>query len=328
LITNATTRYATDMKAVVFNKYGGNEVIEIRQMPRPVPGVDEVLIKVHAASVNPVDWKIRQGMARILTGSRFPKILGSECAGEIVETGTKVNGLREGDRVIGFPGIRRLSAFAEYISVNENNTFTKPVNISFLEASTIPVAGLTALQSLQKLGHISRNHKVLVNGASGGVGTFAVQIAKIFGVHVTAVSSGPNAPLLKELGADEIIDYTREDFTKSDERYDIIFDTVSKKSFSECKGVLAPHGIYVNTLPVLSILLYQYGIGLLMNKKARSVMVSPNITDMEWMRKQIEADKIRIIIDRVYSLDQILEALSYSETGRARGKIVLKVLES
>ncbi|MBA4373663.1 MAG: zinc-binding alcohol dehydrogenase [Thermodesulfovibrio sp.] len=237
------------MKAVVFNKYGGNEVIEVRQMPRPVPGVDEVLIKVHAASVNPVDWKIRQGEARILTGSGFPKILGSECSGQIVETGTGVKGFMEGDRVIGFPGIRRLSAFAEYVSVKENNTFAKPENISFGEASTIPVAGLTALQSLQKLGHISRNCKVLVNGASGGVGTFAVQIAKIFGAQVTAVSSGPNALLLRELGADEIIDYTREDFTKSEERYDIVFDTVSKRSFSECKGVLASHGVYVNTLP-------------------------------------------------------------------------------
>src|SRR5512135_1555965 len=279
------------MKAVVFNKYGGNEAIEVRQMPRPVPGVDDVLVKVHAASVNPVDWKIRQGMARILTGFRFPKILGSECAGEIVETGTKIKGFKEGDRVIGFPGISRLSAFAEYVCVNENNTFTKPEGISFGEASTIPVAGLTALQSLQKLGHISRNCKVLVNGASGGVGTFAVQVAKIFGARVTAVSSGPNAPLLKEIGADVIIDYTREDFTKSDERYDIVFDTVSKRSFSECKGVLAPHGVYVNTLPALSMLLYQHGIGFLMNKKARSVMVSPNAADMEWMRKQIEAGK-------------------------------------
>src|SRR5664280_2774653 len=176
------------MKAVVIDKYGGSEVIEVRQMPRPVPGVDEVLIKVHAASINPVDWKSCQGMAKILTGSRFPKILGSECAGEIVEVGAKIKAFREGNRVIGFPGIRRLSAFAEYVCVNGNHTFRKPANLSFEEASTIPVAGLTALQSLQKLGHISRNCKVLVNGASGGVGTFAVQIAKIFGALVTAVS--------------------------------------------------------------------------------------------------------------------------------------------
>ena len=313
------------MKAVVFNKYGGNEVIEVKQVPRPVPGADDVIIKVHAAAINPVDWKIRNGMARILTGHKFPKVLGSECSGEIVETGIQVKGFRKGDRVIGFPGIRRLSAFAEYVSVNEKNAFTKPESISFGEASTIPVAGLTALQSLRDLGRISRNHKVLINGASGGVGTFAVQIAKIFGAHVTAVSSGPNADLLKDLGADYIIDYTQQDFTKIDERFDIIFDAVSKRSFGECKGVLAPHGIYVNTLPVLSVLLHQYVAGFLANKKARSIMVRPNPTDMEWMSSQIEAGKIRIIIDRVYSVDQIVEALVYSETGRARGKIVLKV---
>lgn len=315
------------MKAVVFNKYGSNEVIEVRQMPLPVPEVDDVLIKVHAASINPVDWKIRQGMTKILTGFRFPKILGSECAGEIAATGRNIKEFKEGDRVIGVPGIRRLSAFAEYVCVNEKNTFKKPESISYGEASTIPIAGLTALQSLQKLGHISRNSRVLVNGASGGVGTFAVQIAKIFGAHVTAVSSGPNEPLLKEIGADVIVDYTREDFTKSDEHYNIVFDTVSKRSFSECKVVLAAHGVYINTLPVLSMLLYQYGIGFLMNKKARSIIVRPNAADMEWMRKQIEARKIRIIIDRAYSLDQIVEALAYSETGRARGKVVLKVLE-
>jgi NADPH:quinone reductase-like Zn-dependent oxidoreductase len=313
------------MKAVVFDKYGGNEVIEVRQVPKPVPGADDVLIKVHAASVNPVDWKIRSGVARILTGSKFPKVLGSECSGEIVETGIKVKGFREGDKVIGFPDIRRLSAFAEYVAVNERKTYPKPEGISFEEASTIPVAGLTALQALRKLGNISQNHKVLINGASGGVGTFAVQIAKIFGARVTAVASGPNASLVKDLGADYIIDYTQTDFTKSDERYDIVFDAVSKRSFPECKEVLAPHGIYVNTLPVFSVLLSQYVTGFLTDKKAKSVMVRPNAADMEWMKKQIEAGRIRIIIDRVYPLDQIVEALAYSETGRARGKIGLKV---
>ena len=313
------------MKAVVFNKYGGNEVLEVKQAPIPEPGAHDVLIKVHAAAINPVDWKIRSGMAKILTGFNFPKILGSECSGEIVETGKHIKDFKSGDEVIGFPGIRRLSAFAEYVSVHERNTFTKPANISFEEAATIPVAGLTALQSLRNLGHVSHNSRVLINGASGGVGTFAVQIARIFGAHVTAVSSSPNADLLKDIGADDIIDYTEKDFTKGDERYDIIFDAVSKRSFRECKRVLKPHGIYVNTLPVLSVLLNQYLTGFLMGKKAKSVMVRPNAADMEWMRINIESGKMRIIIDRVYSLDQIVEALAYSETGKARGKIVLKV---
>ncbi|MHB8880157.1 MAG: NAD(P)-dependent alcohol dehydrogenase [Thermodesulfovibrionales bacterium] len=315
------------MKAVVIDRYGDNDVIGIRDMPKPVPGAEDVLIRVHAASINPVDWKIRQGMTRILTGSKFPKVLGCECSGEVIETGAKVTGLRVGDRVIGFPGIRRLAAFAEYVVVSEKNAFPMSGNISFEEASTLPVAGLTALQSLQKLGHISPDSNVLINGGSGGVGTFAIQIAKIFGARITAVASRPNAPLLKELGADLTLDYRQEDFTKSSERYDIVFDTVSTRSFSECRRVLAPRGVYVNTLPTVSILLYQYGIGFLLEKKARSVMVSPNAADMQWMLQQIEAGRLRVVIDRVYPLDQTAEALAYSETGHARGKVVLTVPE-
>lgn len=314
------------MKAAVFERYGGNEVIGIRQVPEPVPAADDVIIKVHAASINPLDWKIRNGMAKVLTGFSFPKVLGSECSGEIVETGSRIKDFKKGDPVIGFPGIRRLSAFAEYVAVNEKNTFAKPENISFEKASTIPIAGLTALQSLRNLAHISHNHNVLINGASGGVGTFAVQIAKIFGARVTAVSSGPNAGLLKDIGADHVIDYTLKDFTEGDKQYDIIFDAVSKRTFSECKRALAPHGIYVNTLPGPSVLLHHYFLNLLTGKKAKGVMVRPNAPDMEWMKHQIESGRIRIIIDRVFSLDQVAEALGYSETGKAKGKIVLNVI--
>ncbi len=316
------------MKAVVFNKYGGNEVIELKELPSPETGPGDVLIRVHAASINPVDWKIRDGMAKILTGFSFPRILGSECSGEIIETGRDAKAFRQGDKVIGFPGIRRLAAFAEYVSASEKNTWPKPENIGFEEASTIPVAGLTALQSLHNLGHVSGNKRVLINGASGGVGTFAVQIAKIFGAEVTAVCSGPNAELVKDLGADHIIDYTQQDFTKGGERYDVVFDTVSKRSFDECKKVLTSKGIYINTLPAASILLRQYLIGFLSQQKAKSIMVRPNTSDMEWMKNQIEAGRIRVIIDRVYPLDQAREALAYSESGRAKGKVILKVFNA
>jgi NADPH:quinone reductase-like Zn-dependent oxidoreductase len=284
-----------------------------------------VLIKVHAAAVNPVDWKIRSGMAKILTGCRFPKVLGSECAGMVVETGREVTRFKKDDEVIGFPGIRRLAAFAEYVRADERAIFPKPKNAGFDEASTIPVAGLTALQSLRDLGHIADGDRVLINGASGGVGTYAVQIAKIFGADVTAVCSASNAALAKGLGADRVIDYEREDFTGGKEPYDIIFDAVSKRSFGECKKVLTPGGIYVNTLPVFSVLVNQYLTGFLTRRKAKSVMVRPNAADMEWMKTHIEAGKIRIVIDRVYSLEQIREAFAYSETGKAKGKIILKV---
>lgn len=299
--------------------------MDVRDMPLPSPGPEDVLIRVHAASVNPLDWKIRSGMAKILTGRTFPKILGSECAGEVAAVGTGATGFQKGDEVIGFPGIRRLGTFAEYVAVSRHKTFTKPKNISYEQASAIPIAGVTALQALRDLGRIKAGKNVLINGASGGVGHLAVQVAKVFGARVTAVCSGPNADFVKSLGADRVIDYAEEDFTKQRELYDIIFDAVTKRTFDECKRVLTRSGVYVNTLPAFSVLVNQYLPGFLSQKKAACAMVRPNSTDMEWMRARIEEDKIRIIIDSVYPLEEVRVAFACSETGRARGKIVLVI---
>jgi NADPH:quinone reductase-like Zn-dependent oxidoreductase len=312
------------MKAVVIDRYGGNEVVAVRDVPLPQPGPAEVLIRVGAASINPVDWKIRNGMLKIFTGWSFPKILGNECAGEVAGIGAGVHRFQKGDRVIGYPGSRRLGAFAEYVCVKEKSTFPQPRNLSFEQAATLPIAGLTALQALRNLGRIAAGHQVLINGAAGGVGTFAVQIASIAGARVTAVCRAVNADLVLALGAERVIDYTREDFTKGRERYDIIFDAVSKRSFAECKGVLGRKGVFIVTLPSPAVMLNHLLAGLT-RKKAKAVMVRPNGQDMDWMRGQIEADRIRVVIDRVYPLEEIREAFAYSETGRARGKIVLRV---
>jgi NADPH:quinone reductase-like Zn-dependent oxidoreductase len=295
-------------------------------MPRPVPGPNEVLIKVHAASINPVDWKVRSGKLRIFTGSRFPMVLGRECAGEVIETGKEVKNYKQGDRVIGVPGIRRMGAFAEYACAPEKTVFPRPKNIGFEEAASIPIAGLTALQALRDRGRIAPGQKVLINGASGGVGHFAVQLAKIFGAEVTAVCSGANAGFVKSLGADHVIDYSQEDFTRGDARYDIIFDAVARRSFGECKRALSSKGIYVSTLPSRAVMVNQYITGFLTAKKARLINVSPDPNDMEWMKTQVEANKITIVIDKIYSLDHAKEALAYSETGKAKGKIVLKMI--
>lgn len=313
------------MKAVVIGKYGGNEVVEIRDLPVPAPGQGEVLIRVCASSVNPLDWKIRSGMLRMFTGRSFPKVLGSECAGEVAGFGSGVQRFRRDDRVIAFSGVRRLGAFAEYICVKEKTVFPLPAAIGFEEASTIPIAGLTALQALRDLGHISAGSTVLINGASGGVGHFAVQIAKIFGAQVTAVCSGPNAGLVKSLGADMIIDYTQENFTESGGQYDVIFDAVSKRSFSDCKRALTHRGVYISTLPSAPVLLNQYLTGILAGRKAKTVMVRPNATDMEWMKDHIKKGLVRVVIDRVFTLEQIRDALAYAESGRVRGKVVLTV---
>jgi NADPH:quinone reductase-like Zn-dependent oxidoreductase len=314
------------MKAALIDRYGGNEVVEVRDVPQPEPGPDDVLIRVHAAAINPLDWKIRSGMLKIFTGSSFPKILGSECAGEVVATGSRVRRFAQGDQVIGFPGVKRLAAFAEYVCAPELTTFPKPVNLTFAQAATIPIAGLTALQALRDLGRLAAGQYVLINGASGGVGTFAVQIARIFAAKVTAVCSGANSELVRGLGADRVIDYTREEFTTGSERYDLIFDAVAKAPFAACKRVLAPNGMYVTTLPTFAVLLNQYLTGYLTSHKARIIMVRPNAPDMEWMKGQIEAGRIRIVIDREYPLEQIRDGLAYSEAGKAKGKVVVKII--
>ena len=310
------------MRAALFDRYGTNEVVEVKDIPVPVPGPDEVLVRVHAASVNPVDWKVRDGMAKIFTGSKFPKVLGCECAGEISETGAGATKFRKGDRVVMYTSVRRLGAFAEYACTAETTVYPIMEGISFEQAACLPIAGLTALQSLRDHGKIAAGMRVLINGAAGGVGHFAVQIAKIFGADVTAVTSGRNVEFVKGLGADTVIDYSKTDFTKGRGLYDIVFDAVSMRSFGACKQVLATDGVYVNTLPDATIL-FQFITALLPGKKARSMWVKPGAADMAWMMDQIKSGKVRVVIEQTYPLDRIKDALAASEGGRTRGKIVV-----
>ncbi len=315
------------MQAAVIDGYGGNEVVMVRDVPEPVPGAKEVLIRVRAASVNPVDWKIRSGQLRLLTGRRFPQVLGLECAGEVVACGAGVHGYAPGDAVVAFTGIRRRGAFAEYVCAPEKGVFRMLPKLSFADAATLPIAGLTALQSLRRLGRLRAADRVLINGASGGVGTFAVQIARECEARVTAVCSAGNADLVRELGADRVIDYARHDFTEGSERYALIFDAVGKSTFARSKRALARDGIYVSTLPSPSTLLNNCLTGLLTRKKAHVVMVQPNAIDMTWLQGRIEVGNIRVVIDRTCPLAQIREAFARSETGRARGKVVLMLSE-
>ena len=310
------------MKAAVFSRYGGNEVVEVRDIAVPVPARGEILVRVHAASVNPVDWKVRYGQARIFTGSKFPKVLGCECAGEVFETGAGATKFRKGDRVVMFTSVRRLGAFAEYACTGEDTVYPMTEGISFEHAACLPIAGLTALQSLRDHGRIVVGKKVLINGAAGGVGHFAVQIAKVFGAEVTGVCSGRNADLVKGLGADRVIDYGNEDFTRGSGQYDLIFDAVSRSSFWSSREVLAPRGIYVSTLPNATIVA-QIITTLLPGRKARQMWVKPNTGDMTWMMDRIKEGKVKVVIGQSYPLDRVKEALAASEGGRTRGKIVV-----
>jgi NADPH:quinone reductase-like Zn-dependent oxidoreductase len=312
------------MKAVVFNKYGENDVIDIRDIPLPICGPRDVLIKVRAASVNPVDWKVRYGQARVLTGSTFPKVLGCECAGEVAGAGSRATKFTKGDPVVMYAGVRRLGAFAEYACTAEERVYPIPSEIQFAHAACIPIAGLTAIQALKDHGRIKAGSKVLINGAAGGVGHFAVQIGKALGAQVTGVCSGRSVDLVRSLGADRVIDRQQQDFTGTGERYDIIFDAVSKRSFRECRKALTSSGIYVNTLPDAT-LVAQFFTNFLPGRKARSMWVRPSADDMAWMMAQLKTGGIKVVVAKVFPLDQAREALAYSETETARGKIVLAV---
>ena len=312
------------VKALVIHQYGGSSVAGIEDVPAPVPGPSEVLVRVRAASINPVDWKVRAGKARIITGGTFPKVLGVECSGEIVRTGEAVRQFAPGMPAVLLAGVRRLGALAEFACASMDTVYPITGGIPFEQAACLPIAGLTALQSLRDHGRIAAGRKVLVNGAAGGVGHFAVQIARIFGAEVTGVCSGKNRDFVRELGAAQVIDYTNEDFTLGDARYDLIFDAVSSRSFGACRRVLTPSGVYVNTLPDRT-LIAQLVTSFLPGKKARSMWVKPSVSDMAWMMEQIAAGRIRVMIDQTYPFGQVADAFARSEEGHVRGKIVISM---
>jgi NADPH:quinone reductase-like Zn-dependent oxidoreductase len=312
------------MKAIVIRRYGSPEVLQYEEVEQPKIKPDQLLVKVHASSVNPIDWKTRKGMLSILTGNKFPLILGFDVAGEVVAVGSQVTRFKGGDAIYGstsFPG----GAYAEFAAIPENLAATKPTNMSFQEAATVPLAALTALQSLRDLGNIKSGQKVLINGASGGVGVFAVQIAKALGAEVTGVCSAKNLDLVRSLNADLVIDYTQQNFTKGNVQYDIIFDAVAKSSFSNCRNVLTPNGIYVSTLPIPEVILQSVLTAFLPGQKAKIVLEKPNSQDLGYLKELIEAGKLRTVIDSTYPLQELTEAHRYSEGERTVGKIAIAI---
>ncbi|MFC1875383.1 NAD(P)-dependent alcohol dehydrogenase [Chloroflexota bacterium] len=315
------------MKAVVYTKYGPPDVLELKEIDKPAPKDNEVLIKVHASTVTPMDWRFRKAdpfFVRMYVGLIRPKIniLGVELAGEIEAVGKDVKLFKKGDRVFG--GSDSGGAHAEYTCLSEKEVVIKPSNMIYEAAAAVPFGAITALQFLRK-GNIQRGQKVLINGASGGVGTFAVQLAKYFGAEVTGVCSTTNLELVKSLGADKVIDYKQEDFTKSGQTYDIIFDAVAKSSFLRCKGSLNQKGVYLSTVlsaPLILQMLWTSKIG---TKKAIFLMAPYRAEDLIFLKELIEAGKMRTVIDRCYPLGQIIKAYRYAEKGHAKGKVVVTI---
>jgi NADPH:quinone reductase-like Zn-dependent oxidoreductase len=319
------------MKAVVIDEYGGSDRLQVREIEKPRPGTGAVLIRVRAAGVNPIDWKIRRGVLRAVLWFRPPIVLGGDVAGEVEAVGSGVTRFRPGDPVLAMLGLglHGPGGYAEYALARESAVSRKPESLDFTEAASIPIAALTALQSLRDLGRLTAGQSVLINGASGGVGTFALQIAKALGASVTGVCGPANVALVRGLGADTVIDYTREDFTRRPETYEVILDAVAKSSFRACAPILRPGGTYVTTLPSPEVLVR----GVLQpitrllgsDKRVRFVLARPRASDLEYLGRLADEGKLKPVIDRVFPLEQAKEAHDYSETERARGKIVLSV---
>ncbi len=317
------------MKAVAYEEYGSPDVLELRDIDKPSIAEGELLVKVHAASIQQTDVNFRKGaplLARVLSGLLKPKnpILGCDYSGTVEAIGESVTGFSVGDEVYGQLD-KRTGTHAEYISVSMSEASPKPRNLSFTEAASVGIAGTMALQCLRDHGEIKQRQKVLINGASGGIGTFAVQIAKVYGTEVTGVCSKTNLEMVKSIGADHVIDYGEEDFTTKTNEYDIIFDAVRKSSYSKCKGSLTPNGVYVTT---------EYGPGIMLQmrlnsnperRRMKGMLMKLGTEDLVYLTELIEAGKIRPVIDRVYPLEKIAEAHRYVEQGHAKGKVVMEI---
>ncbi len=320
------------MKAIVCTQYGSPDVLQLKELEKPAPNGGQILVRIHAASANPLDWHLMRGspfLARLGGGLRKPKDprLGVDIAGRVEAVGNNVAQFQTGDEVFGTVK----GGFAEYACAREDRLALKPANVSFEEAAAAPVVAFTALQGLRDKGKIQPGQKVLVNGASGGVGTFAVQMAKSFGTEVTGVCSTRNLDMVRSIGADQVVDYTQEDFTKNGQRYDLICDAVGNRSVSDYKRALRPRGTCViigfSTLPrlfghvVLGPLLSMTG-----NKKIGLMgLAKPNQKDLVFVKDLLEAGKVVPVIDRRYPLSETAEAIRYLEGRHARGKVIITV---
>jgi len=320
------------MKAIVYTKYGPPDVLQLKEIEKTTPNDDEVLIKVQAASANAADWHDMRGkpfFIRLMGGGLLKpknKRLGIDIAGRIEAVGRNVKQFRPGDEVFGFSQ----GGFAEYVCAHENSLALKPTSTTFEEAAAIPVAAVTALQGLRDKGKIQPGQKVLINGASGGVGTFAVQIAKSFRTEVTAVCSTRNLDMVRSIGADQVIDYTQEDFTKSGQRYDLILAVNGYHPISAYKRALSSKGIYVmaggTMAQFFQVMFLGPWISMTGSKKMGFMGVAkPNKEDLDYLKELFEAGKVAPVIDRHYTLSEVAEAIRYLEEGHAKGKVVITV---
>jgi len=321
------------MKAMVYHKYGSPDVLELEEVQKPTPKSNEVLIRIHAASANAYDWHLLRAdpfLVRIMgKGVLRPKhrILGADVAGRVETVGGNVKQFQPGDEVFGDISARGSGGFAEYVCASEDALVLKPAGTTFEEAAAVPMAAVTALQGLRDKGHIQPGMKVLINGASGGVGTFAVQIARSFGAEVTGVCSTSKLDMVRSIGAEQVIDYTQEDFTNSGQRYDLILAANGYHSIFDYKRALNPKGSYVTSggsmAQIFQAMLLGPWISMTGSRKMGFLSCKPNTKDLVFMTELLEAGKVVPVIDRRFPLSEAAEAIRYLEEGHARGKIVI-----
>ena len=325
------------IKAIVYSDYGVAN-LKLADIEKPVPTDEQVLVRVHAASVNPYDWHFVEGTPYVMRamglGLRKPKNirLGTDFAGTVEAVGKNVTQYKPGDEVFG----GATGAFGQYVTRRSTGSIApKPAAVSFDQAAALNIAGITALQAVRDHGKVQPGQKVLINGASGGVGTFAVQIAKSYGADVTGVCSARNAELVQSLGADHVIDYSKEDFTKGEQRYDVVIDNVANHSLSECRKVLTPNGIYVmiggggatdqGFLGAVGNVLRASVYSRFVKQKMGFMMAQPTPLDLSLLAGMVESGKLKVVIDRTYKLPETTEAIRYVEEGHARGKVIITV---
>jgi NADPH:quinone reductase-like Zn-dependent oxidoreductase len=324
------------MKAIAQDRYGPPDVLELRDFAKPTPGDNEVLVRVHAAAVNALDWHYMRGdpyVARPSMGFRGPKvrIRGRDFAGRVEAVGRGVERLRPGDEVFGEAD----GAFAEYVSAPDDAVDTKPANLTFEQAAAVPLAGATALMGLRDAAHVQPGQRVLINGASGGVGTFAVQIGKSLGAEVTGVCSARNADLVRSIGADHVIDYASEDFTRNGQRYDVVFDLVGNRSLTDCRRALTPKGTLLlsgggvseggSLVGPMALFIKAMLLSRFVSQRVLSLTEKPSRENLAALRELIESGAVTPVIDRTYPLSDVPEAIRYLEVEHARAKVVITV---
>jgi NADPH:quinone reductase-like Zn-dependent oxidoreductase len=319
------------MKAIVYTEYGPPDVLQVKEIQKPIPKANEVLIKMHATTVTAADWRIRKAdpfLARLMNGFLRPKkfnVLGIELAGEVEEVGKEVTRFKPGDQVFGGTGFG-FGAYAEYVVLPEDASITlKPSNLTLEESATVPVGADTALFFLRTQGNIQSGQKVLIYGASSSVGSYAVQLAKYFGAEVTAVCSTANQEWVKDLGADKMIDYKKEDFTKSGETYDLIFDAVGKLSILGSMKALKEDGVFLDAVGMLRRGIQGKLATMGNNKRVLGDTATGKLEDLEFLKELIEEGKLKPVIDRRYRLEDIAEAHRYVETGRKKGNVIITI---